>query len=177
MKQGALIQVWRGDFLDVTNMWVQRGEPQTADPLGSLVRLSDAPALAVVTDPRADWPDSIAFDDLQSDGYLLDAQRAPTFLYRYQHASIKDKISMADSGKSLFREITVDAAPTNLFCRLAGSSRIETVSDGLYRFNDQAYYIRVDKRFKAQVRQTLTGSDLIVAIPAGNTVISYSLIW
>src|SRR5690606_2337267 len=36
-RQGAVLAAWRGPFLDATQMWEGRGEPQLAVPLGSVV--------------------------------------------------------------------------------------------------------------------------------------------
>src|SRR5690606_26021316 len=77
LKQGALLQVWHGGFLDVTNMWEERGEPQTASPLGSVIVLSDAPALAVLNNLDSPWPGPAAFETLESRGYTLNKSRQP----------------------------------------------------------------------------------------------------
>ncbi len=177
LKQGALLQVWRGDFLDVTNMWVQRGEPQTAAPMGSLVKLSDMPALAALESPTAAWPDSIAFDDMQRDGYTLDKDRSPTFQYSFKGAIVADRIATAEDGKSLLREITVANAPANFYCQAAAASKIETVSEGLYRIGNPSYYIRIDKRYKAISRQTPKGSELLIPITAQAGTIAYYITW
>ncbi|MEJ7768632.1 MAG: family 16 glycoside hydrolase [Chitinophagaceae bacterium] len=176
MKQGALIQVWRGEFLDVTDMWVQRGEPQLAMPLGSLVSLSDAPSLAVLPDAGAPWPDSIAYDDMQIKGYTLDSLRYPAFNYLLRGASVTDKISTAELGKSLLREVKVTNAPAKLFLRVTAAKKISIVSEGFYRIDDKSYYIRIDKRAKPFIRQTSKGNELMVPV-VNDAPISYYFTW
>lgn len=176
LKRGALIQVWRGAFLDVTNMWVQRGEPQLAAPLGSVVTLSDAPQLAALADANSLWPDSVAFDDLQNKGYVLDSLRSPTFKYVMNGAAITDKISTAEDGQSLFRELTVSHAPANFYCRITTAEKIDAISEGLYRIDDKSYYIRLDKRYKPVIRNTPKGNELIIAV-SNETPISYYITW
>lgn len=176
LKRGAIIQMWRGGFLDVTNMWVQRGEPQLAVPLGSVVALSDAPALAVLSEANASWPDSVAFDDLQNKGYLLDSLRSPEFRYVLNGAFVKDKISTVEDGMSLLREINVSNAPANLFLRVTAAVKIDNISEGLYRIDDKSYYIRIDKRFKPFLRQTSKGNELLIPISNGSQI-AYYLTW
>ena len=74
LRTGALFQVWRGGFLDATDMWHSRGMAQLAVPLGSIVPLSDAPSVAILPDQNGPWPDSVAFDDFP--GGYPDAKQA-----------------------------------------------------------------------------------------------------
>ena len=39
LLQGALLKIWKGNFLNATDMWYERGEPQTAAPLGASIDL------------------------------------------------------------------------------------------------------------------------------------------
>jgi hypothetical protein len=159
LKQGALLQVWRGDFLDVTEMWHERGEPQLAKPRGSLLVLSDAPALAVLTEAGSAWPDSIAFDDLANHGYTLDADRTPSFQYGYKGMDVSDKISGVDV-KGITRELTVKDPVDNLYCRVVSDASIVRSGNGQYVIGDRAYYLRLDDRYKAVIRKTAKGMEL-----------------
>ncbi len=177
LKQGALIQVWRGDFLDVTNMWVQRGEPQLAIPRGSMIMLSDAPDVAVLSDVNAAWPDSVAFDDIQNKGYTLDDKRAPTFRYLINNVTVSDKIATEIENASLIRTVTVTNPPAGSYLKLALGSKIDLISEGVYRIDDKSYYIRIDKSYKPVVRQMSKGSELIVPFNNTNGVINYFITW
>lgn len=177
MKQGALLQVWRGQFVDVTNMWEGRGESQLAKPNGSVVLLSGAPAIASLSDANIVWPDSIAFDDFNNKGYVLDKNRNPTFRYLYNGAEVTDKISIPSNGESLVREINVSNAPVNFYCRIASANEIESVGKGLYAVDGKSYYVRIDDRFKPLVRKTQDGQELIVSVGKSVTPLTYSIIW
>lgn len=177
LKQGALIQVWRGEFLDVTNMWLDRGEPQIAIPRGSLITFSDAPAVAVLTDSNSAWPDSLAFDDLKNKGYTLDDKRAPTFRYSIKGVTVSDKISTGEEKASIMRQITVTNSPANYYCRVASAEKIELVNEGIYRIDDKSYYIRLDKKFKPILRQTSKGAELIVPFQSNVNSINYYITW
>jgi hypothetical protein len=157
-------------------MWEQRGEPQLARPLGSITPLSEAPALAVLQDANAAWPDSIAFDDFKTMGYTLDKQRNPSFEYETGGYHVWDKISFGNEGRSLLRELDITNAPANLYCRIATGSAINSLGKGWYVIGDKSYYIQIDEKLKPVIRNTSKGAELIVPV-AGNKVLSYSLIW
>lgn len=177
LKQGSVFQVWRGGFLDVTEMWHERGEPQLAKPLGSVITLSNGPVLAVLSDEKASWPDSIAFDDMHNDGYVLDQQRSPAFKYEWKGMQVTDKISSQNNGESLLREISVTNSIPNLYCRIITGVRIEKLADDLFAINDKSFYVRIDKALKPQIRETQNGQEIIARFGSQNTPFSYSIIW
>jgi Domain of Unknown Function (DUF1080) len=174
LKQGALLQIWRGDFMDVTEMWYERGEPQLAKPLGSVITLSGAPSLAVISDPANAWPDSIAFDDLVNKGYTLDKDRFPSFEYEFKGIKATDKIS-APTANSIVREINVSNAPENLYARVAFGKNIEKVGMGLYSIDDKSYYLKLDDAIKPLIRETAHGKEMLVPIANNSNSLTYSI--
>lgn len=177
VKQGALFQMWHGTFMDVTEMWEQRGEPQLAKPLGSVIPLSEAPALAILKDKETTlWPDSVAFDDLKNMGYTLDKQRDPTFEYEAGGYHVSDKIAVSNADRGLFRTLTVTNPAAGLYCRVAKGATITAAGNGLYIIGDKSYYVQIDEKLKPWVRYSQNGSELLVPVTAG-TPVSYSLIW
>ncbi len=176
LKEGALFQVWRGQFMDVTDMWHERGEPQLAKPLGSVITLSDAPSLAILADMSAPWPDSVAFDDFKNKGYTLDEQRFPSFEYEYNGIKAVDKLS-APTARSLVREIKVTDAPASLYARIATGSVIESLGKGLYAIDGKSWYLRLDERVKPLIRQAQHGKEMLIPVGKENNPVSYSLSW
>jgi len=176
LKQGALFQIWRGDYLDVTEMWHERGEPQLAKPRGSLIVLNDAPAIAVLPEPGSNWPDSIAFDDFRNQGYTLDVDRTPTFQYSYKGINVSDKISGTDV-QGIKRELTVKDPIGNLYCRVATGKMITPSGKNMYVVGDRDHYIRLDDRYKPVIRTTATGKELLVPIDKSTATLSYSIIF
>lgn len=176
LQEGSLFQIWRGPFLDVTEMWHERGEPQLAKPLTSPIALSNAPAVAVLSDDKAAWPDSIIFENLKIDGYVLDKQRAPTFNYVWKDVKVADKITVKNQGEGLQREIKVADAPSNLYIRVASGNKIIQLSDSLYSIDDKTYYISLDKNLKAQLRKTNQGEEIIVRYN-DKVPFAYDIIW
>ena len=177
VKQGALFQVWHGPFMDVTEMWEQRGEPQLAKPRGAVVALSEAPALAVLIDKEATvWPDSLAFDDLKNQGYTLDKERNPTFEYEVAGYHVADKVAVADADKSIARQITVTKAPASLYLRLARATAISPAGNGMFIIGDNGYYVQTDEKLKPFVRYSKNGSELLVPVTSDKQI-NYSIIW
>ncbi len=177
LKQGALLQVWHGQFMDVTAMWNERGEPQLARPLGSVIALSGAPALAVLPDANTTWPDSVAFDDLQNKGYVLDKNRVPTFRYVINGVRVDDKIAPLPTGESLIRELTVTSAPDNLYCRIIAAGEIEKLGKGLYAIDGKAYYLQISDQFKPMIRKTTKGQEMLVRVEKPALPLTYSITW
>jgi hypothetical protein len=176
IKQGALFQVWRGEFLNVTQMWEERGEPQLAVPLGSVIKLSDAPAVAVLSGVNDAWPDSVAFDDLTSHGYVLDKHRAPKFLYTIKGIEVSDSIAPQTGGEGISRTITIANPPANTYVRLVSTGVIEAVNGDLYALNGKSFYIRIDKKYKPVIRQSAKGKELVVKYDTSGPL-TYSIIW
>lgn len=177
LKQGALMQIWRGQFLDVTQMWEDRGEPQLARPIGSVIPLSAAPAIAFLNDKDTAWPDSLSFDDFHNNGYVLDKSRMPTFTYNYNGADVSDKFSVINSGASLQRAITVANGTDKLYCRIIAAKNIAAQKNGTYLIGDKEYYIKVEDGYKPFIRTTSAGQELLVPIGKSTTPLTYSITW
>lgn len=177
MKQGALFQVWRGQFANATDLWHGRGEPyQRIVPLGSVIVLSDAPSLAVLADVNAtQWPASLAFDDMHNKGYVLDAARSPSFRYSFNNMNVTDKISVPDA-KGLTRTITVANAPEGLYIRVVAGNKIEPSGKDMYAVNGKQYYVAVSDKLKPVIRQIGDSRELLIPVKS-NDPVTYSLIW
>lgn len=177
LNQGALLQVWKGDFADVTEMWHERGEPQLLQPLGSVVILPPKNALGLLANPTQYWPDSLNENEFRYLGLKIDSQGHPIGQYSYRDMGITDRI--VPTGSALVRTITVTGPPSDvLYARLAGGSAIEEVAKGLYAINDRSYYVRIDSG-KPTVRTSGMQKELLMPVgqKGGSTVIQYEIIW
>lgn len=166
LMQGGILQAWKGDFLNTTDMWHERGEPQTATPLG-------APIVLAGNCPIYEKPltkDSIA--DYQYKGYTLKAG-LPTFAYTYKALSIKDKIQ--PEGKGLKRSITVTGeGKEKTMIRIAQGSSITPLGKGLYSIGNQAYFVQLATGQYPKIEGFL--GQQVLLLPAGETI-EYQLIW
>ncbi|WP_157986686.1 3-keto-disaccharide hydrolase [Chitinophaga alhagiae] len=176
LSTGALFQVWRGRFLDVTDMWHSRGQAQLALPLGAVVPFSAAPGVAVLADKGAPWPDTVATGSFREEGYELDADRVPTFSYLIAGVPVKDRIAPTAGRNGFERTITVASAPPGLYSRIAAAATIEQLGRELYRI-DGACYIHIDKRYNPQVRSTGKGAEMLVSLAGLKQPFTYSIIW
>jgi Domain of Unknown Function (DUF1080) len=177
LKQGALLMAWRGKYLDVTEMWHDRGEPQLAKPLGNVIPFSAAPTLAILANREATWPDSIAFDDMQNKGYTLDAKKSPAFRYSFSNISVVDKLVPSDDSTSLLRELNISGAVEGLYCRVIAADKIEAQDGELYAINDHSFYLRISKGMKPFIRQSGTKQEILIPIGKGTGTYTYSIIW
>ncbi|KAA6439199.1 DUF1080 domain-containing protein [Dyadobacter flavalbus] len=169
LNRGALIQAWRGQFANVTEMWYERGEPQLLFPAGLNVRVSGKSSLAVLENASAAWPDS---SDINFLGYKIDHQGLPGFRYGIGSATVNDQLTPA--GNSLSRTFRVDGTPKGtLYSLLASGNRIVEVEKGLYQVDDR-YYVQVDKKAKVIVRPAGEGKELILPVSGTTT---YSMFW
>ncbi|GAB3261381.1 hypothetical protein GCM10027347_26380 [Larkinella harenae] len=179
LNQGALLQVWRGPFADVTDMWYQRGEPQLLKPLGTLAVLSAQNPLALLANSGQSWPDSLSDNELHYQGLTMDKQGYPTMQYRLRDLDVTDAVLPDADGKSFVRTLTVKGANNeSLYCRLAAGSSLEEVSKGLYSV-DGKYYIQLDAKAKPTTRTSSGKQELMlpVAVKGGTTTVQYTLLW
>jgi len=168
LLQGGLLQVWRGDFLNTTDMWHERGEPQVASPLG-------APRVLAGSCPVFDETlvkDSVA--DYIYRGYTLSATGAPQFKYTYRGLEIVDMIVPGDQRRGFMRTITVAGnGHDKLRLRIVEAASISLVRSGLYSVDDGAYFIEVKggtpSMEKYQGRQVL--------LMNGSHSVTYQIIW
>ena len=73
LEKGALARVWKGDFLDVTPMWNDRGNGMSI-PQGSVLNLNNQPTLALIASDQTAWPASYGeTDGFRQRGYEIDA--------------------------------------------------------------------------------------------------------
>ena len=164
LDKGAIVQVWRGGFLDATPMWYDRGDGSSR-PQGAVLRFGKpAFTIAKLSSPDETWiPDSAA--DFTPKGYRVDKNDLPTFQYLKAGSIIEDAIRVLNNGEGFSREITVKDPSGTYYARLASANSIESVN-GLYVIDDKSYYIRIDEAGSAKpVVRTINGhKELLVPV-------------
>ena len=163
MDAGALVQVWRGGFLDATPMWDNRGDG-SSKPLDVPVFLGIEPTF---------FKDKLGLKDTigtayKPSGYTLDDADIPTFKYAMFGGSFTDKI-YPEEGHMLRRDI--QSTDANVTCKLANAKSIERLSDTLFAINDKAYFIRINIAQDVKILD-----NKLVASPK-NGQISYSILY
>jgi hypothetical protein len=174
LKQGALLQVWRGPFLNVTQMWENRGEPQTSEPLGVSVTLDGQFPLVL------DHQTQVDSTELVYKGFRLKDSR-PIFMYQWPAANllVEDFIRPNAAGTGLERTLSYKStssmqAATEL---ILGNSYqgIASVSSNLISLQGLSYFVQWDGR-KGEVLTPKQGLKQ-QRIPVQGNEVSYQLIW
>lgn len=166
MDNGAVVQVWRGGFLDATPMWHDRGDGSSR-PVGVVQRFGKPVlSLAKLASPQTAWITDTAGTGFRQKGYVLDEADRPTFRYLMYGTMVNDQIRALDNGQGIHREITVENAPENLYLRVAEGSDIESISNGLYLVDGKSYYLRLDddKGAKPVIREAGGRKELILPV-------------
>jgi hypothetical protein len=166
LDKGAIIQAWKGDFLDATPMWDDRGDGSSR-PLGSVTLFNHD--LVLNKAGATSWADT-AGTGYRPLGYQLDGADLPTFLYQIAGSKVEDKIRIID-GKYLDREIKI-APGQELLARIANGSTVEAMGKNLFAIDGKKYLIRIEKGTDASVRN---GNELV--LKPQNQVIHYSIIF
>ncbi len=184
LKNYNLLSAWHGQFLDVSEMWVERGEPQLEKPLGAIVEFSGKPAAALLKGNNANWPDSVNADEgiLKNRGYRMRKNGLPVFFYTREGVQVEDYIYPAENQSGLTREITFKAGTpvSDLYILVDSGKAIEKLPDGSYGVNNKMYYIENLKGFQGEpeIRQRDGSAELLLkANASASNKISYSIIW
>ena len=177
MDNAAIVQAWRGLFLDATPMWHDRGDG-SSKPTGA-VQFFGKPVFALEKLSTADaaWAWDTTGSAYRPKGYVTDDMDQPTFKYSIHGTMVSDAIRVMENGQGLHRELQVQTPANDLYVRLAEGSSIETSGDGMYLINDKAYMLRMDDAatVKPIIRNAANGRKELVA-PIQNKL-SYSIIF
>ncbi|HTK46913.1 MAG TPA: family 16 glycoside hydrolase [Gemmatimonadaceae bacterium] len=185
VAQGAPLYVWRGPFLETTQMWHERGEDQSARPMGSTVELPGTPSIAFLGDANAAWPDSITDErELKRLGYSLDAAGRPTFLLRAHGVDVEDAIRPDSAGVTLTRTLhfraPASASTAGMYVQLARGSRIARQPDGSYAVGDKQWLVVLPAGAPEPVLRHRPGGDDLLApvrFDRGEATVAYSIVW
>ena len=175
LDNGALAQIWKGEFLNTSPMWDNRGDGSSR-PTGAVLPLSDAAVVVAkpaLFDTATSKTEPVA--DFRPKGYDLDAGDLPTFRYQRFGMDVEDQIRVAE-GKYLNRTLTFANIPAAnpYVCRLAMGREIVMENESLYLVDGKHYYIRLPKGEKATVENS--GGTAVLYVPVKEKV-EYSILW
>lgn len=175
LDNGALAQIWKGDFLLASPMWDDRGDGSSR-PRGAVLPLYDvAPVVAksALFDTTSSKFSPVS--DYRPKGYDLDERGAPVFRYQRFGMNVEDQIRVTD-GKYLTRTLSFAnaGAGADYVCRLATGREIIQVSETLYSIDGKRYYVQLPKGEKALLESAGGLSVLYVPLKAK---VEYSVLW
>ncbi len=169
MDNASLVQAWRGDFLDATPMWENRGDGSSR-PLGKALPLG-VDFLVNKSPAEGSWIADSSGSGYKPLGYKMMEYGLPTFMFNAFGASATDEIRVKD-GKTLERTLTFEKAPSGLMAKIADGSKIEKVSGDLYTVGDKAYFV---KAANAKIRNADGMQQLV--LPISNGKVTYELLF
>lgn len=180
LSLGALLQIWRGGFLETTPMWYGRGETQLALPMGSVVPFAAKPSLAFLADQQTAWPDSNAA--YVNQGYDVSSSGRPVFKYTLGNAQVRETFEPEDNGRKLTHSFQVVPGTETqvLWCRVAEGSDITLQANGLYAVNGKQYFIELTDKVKPLIRATARNTkELLLPVKAKEQAaqVKYSIVW
>lgn len=161
---GELVLLWKGEFLDATPMWHDRGDG-SSQPLGKAIQIGDAiPQIQRLATLQSEFKKDTAGSGFKPKGYTLDASGLPVFKYRTYGLSVKDVTRVIDGGQGIWREIESEGSAKDLYLCLARAGMIEPKGKGKYVIADKAYSITVEdeKALKPFVRTIQGIQELLV---------------
>ena len=176
-----LATVWKGRFLDAENTWDNRFVPPS-EPLGEEVIMFPAVhPFAALPRPGAPWPDpSEDRVKWRFDGYSLNNEGYPTFLYRWKSVKVRETFMPLPSGRGLRRALQLEGAEENLSHLAARGDTIEPVVGSGFEIGRR---LRVSfgsiRRAQPLIRHVAGNEELIVPIRwrDGKADISVDLEW
>ncbi|MEO6759628.1 MAG: DUF1080 domain-containing protein, partial [Saprospiraceae bacterium] len=175
LDNGAVAQIWKGDFLNVSPMWDDRGDGSSR-PRGAILAFDDVPVVVAKSDlfstQASQYQPITHFKPL---GYDLDTDGRPTFRYKIDDLEVDDQLRVMDQkyfNRSLdFRNVP---ANTGYVCRLVLGAVIEKLDDTMYAVDGQRYYLRLPAGTKAMLERSGNLSALYVPIAAH---VEYGIMW
>jgi Domain of Unknown Function (DUF1080) len=188
LNQGGFLQLWRGKFLNTTEMWHDRGEPQTGEPMGVAVNSNDKFLLAYLPNENAEIADSLSKNDLKYKGYKMEKRwtfsgtyNYPNFMYEYKGLKVNDISTPLDEALGINRHVKFEGespAGANLYALIAEGSDISEVASNRYSIDNKSYYVQVfpTENNKIIVRESKGKKQLLMPLN-GLKEVSYHLIF
>lgn len=166
LDNANIVQIWKGNFLNTTPMWDDRGDGSSR-PLGPVLTLSP---YAFIVNKANVFSQGNLGENLSIKGYELDNQDIPTFNYSIDGADFFDKTVIIDK-KYFQRTISVKNPNPDHLLRVAMGTDIVKKEENRYLIDGKSYYIEAAG---ASIEQS--GNVKVLFVPATEKV-QYSIIW
>ncbi|MCC7466940.1 MAG: DUF1080 domain-containing protein [Saprospiraceae bacterium] len=173
LDNGAVPQIWKGDFLDVSPMWDDRGDGSSR-PRGAVLHLKDVAPLVPETELwNTQASGNAPAEGFRPQGYDLDEQGLPVFRYTLNGMEVEDRLRVKE-GKYLNRTLDCRNVQAGYVCRLALGASIEQVDKNIWAVDGKRYFIQVPAGVKPVLKQSKGMAALYV--PLGSRV-EYAIMW
>ena len=170
-----LVGMWRGDFVDATPMWHNRGNGSfKARGMVNWTFLNQP--IAQLETPNSAFPETGTAPNFVAKGYSIDKNSGlPIFKHEYKGVVIENKMTVDATETYLIQEVSFSKIGlTNWYLKLA-SGDIQKSADGAFVIGGQQYYINVLSGQTPRIREVVGESELV--LPVDGTSIKYEIIW
>lgn len=176
LRRGGLLQFWRGNFADVTEMWHHRGIPQLLQPREMAVAAESGLLAAMLEDPQATYPTDHQ-DVLVFKSYRINQNQQPVFTYRVGEALVTDFYQPDANKGEIVRTIRTDKGIDNLYTRIAAGDYIKPVGNGYFSVGGN-YYIRlIGSSTEPIIRQQDGQEEMLFALSDATKGVTYAMLW
>lgn len=170
-----LVGMWRGNFVDVTPMWHNRGNG-SFNARGAVNWTFLNQPIAQLETATSPFPETGAAPNFVPKGYKIDKMSGlPIFKSEYNGVSIENKITTDPTDTYLVQEVNFSKTGlTNWYLKLA-SGTIEKAGDGGYVIGGKQYYINMLSGQAPIIREVDGKAELVLQVDG--SPVKYEIIW
>ena len=173
LTRGSLLKVWKGGFADVTEMWEGRGIDQLLMPQEMSVELNDHIIASLLTNEASPYSLKIN-NDITPQGYRIDDNKRPIFIYTYQNLTLEDQYQPSALTNGLQRTLSINGE-SNLYSRAARAEHIEKVNAEFYTVGGYYYFKNIGES-QPILRKVDGVMELIYPLEKDKKIV-YSIFW
>lgn len=182
---GALMKIWKGDFINAATMWVGRGGRNLSLNEDAAITINAWPSIAKIDGARDVWPAAHPAEaGYRFANYRLLDDNSIAFSYQLYGTAVTDILKPDVEGKLLTRVLTFtnnnsDSA-NSFMVRAASGTVIEKLPNQIYEVDGKQYYVDIhgDAAEPARIRTVGNSRELLIPVQVnGETSIEYSYIW
>ncbi|MEC3905678.1 family 16 glycoside hydrolase [Tamlana sp. 2201CG12-4] len=175
LNSANVVGVWRGDFVDATPMWHNRGDG-SFNPRGAVQWTFLNQSIAKLETANSAFPETGLAPEFVSKGYVIDKESSlPIFKHNYKGVSIENKLTSNKSDTYLVREVNFSKAGLIDWYMKIASGKIEKNIDGSYTIGDREYYINILSGQTPIIREVNGEMELVLAVDG--SLVKYEIIW
>jgi len=173
LAHGSLLKVWKGGFADVTEMWEGRGIHQLLIPQEMSVELNEHAIASQWNNETTPYPLKIS-NDIQSQGYRIDDNKRPIFIFSYQNLTLEDLYQPNTTSDGLQRTLSINGE-SDLYTRAARADHIEKINDEFYSIGGYYYFKNIGES-QPILREIDGFMELIYPLEKDKKIV-YSIFW
>ncbi|MHA7130083.1 3-keto-disaccharide hydrolase [Algoriphagus namhaensis] len=151
LNSHQVLRVWRGEFLDATPMWNDRGNGVSL-PLGVVTELNEGEPLFTGNEMLS----------IQTSGYEVIGDGEVRFLGQTDGgASFVDHLTLRSDGKGLHRVVTTEGLSEGMMIQVARGTDFVQIGEGFYWLEESGLYLEVTDASISPVLKEVDGEKRI----------------